>query len=362
MTNNISGKKIGFIINIVYITIILLIVYIALRYAFPIFLPFIIALAVSYLAEPAIGFISNDLKIKRSIASVICITFLSLILLGVIILLSVTVLTKLHRLYDNIPLYIEEITTYFDNLRLKNDYDIITPFEQITLRGFEYIKNIDIVALLSGSFGSLAISSFSEIMMSIPYMLMSIVITFVSAVFISSSFCDIKEFILMQFNDRNKQMIFETKHSIERIFKKYVKSYAALMLITFTELTVFFMIFKIKPAATIALVISAVDILPVLGVGTVMIPWAIICFVGGNITKGLVLISIYTVITVVRQIIEPKIIGSNIGLHPIVTLISIYVGLKLLGILGMFIIPILIMIVRDLQKKGYAHFWKEKSC
>ena len=362
MTNNISSKKIGFIINIVYITIILLIVYIALRYAFPIFLPFIIALAVSYLAEPAIRFMSKDLKIKRSIASVICITFLSLILLGVIILLSVTVMTKLRQLYDNMPLYIEQITTYFDNLRLKNDYDIITPFEQITLRAFEYIKNIDIIALLSGSFGSFAISSFSGIMMSIPYMLMSLVITFVSAIFISSSFCDIKGFILMQFSDRNKQMIFETKHSVARIFKKYVKSYAALMLITFAELTVFFMIFKIKPAATLAFVISAVDILPVLGVGTVMIPWAIICFVGGNITKGLVLISIYAVITVVRQIIEPKIIGSNIGLHPIVTLISIYVGLKLLGILGMFIMPILIMIVRDLQKKGYVHFWKEKNC
>lgn len=362
MTDNVSSKKISFIINIVYIMIILFVIYIALRYALPVFLPFIIALAVSYIAEPAIRFLVKRLKLKRNVSSVICITFLLLILAGVIALLSITLITKLRTVYGNMPQYIEQITDYFNNLRLKSNYDIITPFEQLTLKLFEYIKNIDIVALFSGSFGSFAFNSFSGLMVSIPYILMSFIITFVSSIFISISFCEIKSFILLQFSEKNRQLIFEAKRSLMGIFKKYVKSYAALMLITFSELTLFFIIFKIQPAASIAFIIAVVDILPVLGVGTVMIPWAIICFAGGNITKGMVLLSIYAVITVVRQIIEPKIIGENIGLHPIVTLIAIYVGLKLLGILGMFIMPILIMLVRDMQKKGYIHVWNEKNC
>ena len=361
MTNNSKGKKISFIINIVYIMIILFVIYIILRYALPVFLPFIVALFVSYLAEPAIRFLTSKLKIKRSICSVICITFLLFILIGAFALMSVTVISKLKQMYEDMPKYIEQITAYFDNLRIKNDYDLITPFEQLTLKLFEYLKNIDIITLFSGSFGSVALRSFSGFVATIPYALMTLIITFVSSIFISVSFCEIKTFILMQFSENNRQLIFETKRSTAGIFKNYVKSYAALMLITFLELTLFFIIFDIKPAASIALIIAVVDILPVLGVGTVMIPWAVICFIGGNITKGLILLSIYAVITVVRQIIEPKIIGENIGLHPIVTLIAIYVGLKLLGILGMFIMPILIMLARDLQKKGYIHLWNEKN-
>ena len=360
MNYNTNTKKISFIINIVYIILIIFVLYMVLKYALVLFLPFLAALLISYIAEPAISTLTNRLKIKRSISSAVCITFFVLILIGVTVLLSITVMSKLKELYNSIPEYIEQITYYFNGLKLKSNYDIISPFEQVTLMVFEHIKDIDIVTLLSGSFGSFAFNSFSGLVTSIPYVLMSLVITFVSAVFISISFCEIKRFIILQFSDKYRKLILESKRSLSGIFKKYVKSYAALMLITFSELTLFFIIFDIRPAASVALIIAVVDILPVLGVGTVMLPWAIICFVGGNLTKGLVLMSIYSVITVVRKIIEPKIIGENIGLHPIVTLISIYVGLKILGILGMFVAPILIMLIRDLQKKGLIHVWNEK--
>ncbi len=360
MTDNSNTKKISFIINIVYIILIIFVIYMILKYAFALFLPFLAALLISFISEPAITLLTDRLKIKRSISSVICITFLVLILIGVMALLSVTVMSKLKELYDSMPEYIEQLTAYFNNLKLKSNYNIISPFERITLTIFEYIKNIDMITLFSGSFGSFAINSFSGIVTSIPYILMTLIITFVSAVFISISFKDIKKFIILQFSEKHKNLILESKRSLSGIFKKYVKSYAALMLITFSELTLFFIIFDIRPAASVALIIAAVDILQVLGLGTVMLPWSLICLVSGDSTKGLILLSIYAVITVVRQIIEPKIIGENIGLHPVVTLIAIYIGLKILGVLGMFITPILIMLIRDLQKKGLIHVWREK--
>ncbi len=360
MNYNSDNKKINFIINIVYILLVIFLAYGAARYALPLFLPFVAAFLLSLAAEPFILFLTKKLKVKRAAAAGISITLLIILLVCLVVLLSMTVMSGAKQLYNSIPRFIEQIRGYFDSLEAKSDNAIITPFEKLTLRAFDYIRSIDVIMLLSGKFGSAALNSFSGIMMSIPYMLMSLLVTLVSSVFISASFPEIKEFILLQFSDKNRSFIIAAKQSAACVFKKYVKSYAVLMLITFSELTLFFVIFDIKPAAAIALAISAVDILPVLGVGTVMLPWALISFLAGKTTFGLILLSIYAVITVVRQIIEPKIVGENIGLHPIVTLISIYIGLKLLGILGIFILPITIIILRDLQKKGFVSIWREK--
>lgn len=361
MTNNSNSKKISYIINFVYIITIIFTAYMVFRYALSLVMPFLIALFISFIAEPAVQVITKKLKFKRSIASALSITILLVIVFLIVTLLSATVCSRLKEIYDNIPTYKDELISYFESLVNKDNSDTISGFEKLILDIFKYIKGIDIQALFSGSLGRHAINSFSNIMMSIPYIFMTIVITFVSSFFISSSFTEIKEFILMQFSQKNRELIFEAKKSIFSVLKKYLKSYVTLMLITFCELTILFLIFKIPSAASLALIISAVDILPVLGVGTIMIPWAIICLITGDITMALILTCIYIFVTVTRQIIEPKIVGESIGMHPVVTLISIYVGLKLFGILGMFVIPIIIIIISDLQKKGTVKLWKEKK-
>ena len=111
----------------------------------------------------------------------------------------------------------------------------------------------------------------------------------------------------------------------------------------------------------LALIICIVDIFPVLGTGTVIIPWAIYEFIMGNSNLALGLAVMYVLITVIRNFIEPKIVGHSVGLHPIVTLTSMYVGLQLFGFFGMLMMPIIIIMIKVLQDNGKIHLWKNPS-
>lgn len=101
-----------------------------------------------------------------------------------------------------------------------------------------------------------------------------------------------------------------------------------------------------------------VDALPILGTGTVLIPAAAFNLVIGNVPRAIGFIGLYIVIMVVRQSLEPKIMGQNLGLHPLVTLISIYVGMQIFGIIGLFLGPIIVAILRALQKARILPQWK----
>lgn len=187
---------------------------------------------------------------------------------------------------------------------------------------------------------------------------MTVIVTFVFSVFFSSSYPNISKFIKKIFSPKKTMILSNIKKSVFTILGKYLKSYTLLMLITFSELYISFIIFKIKPSFTLALLISAIDILPVFGVGTVMIPWGIILFICGNYTMAAVILSIYGVITVIRQIVEPKIIGKSIGLSPVITLPIMFAGLNLFGLIGLFAGPMIATVIYDLHRKGLISLWR----
>ena len=136
---------------------------------------------------------------------------------------------------------------------------------------------------------------------------------------------------------------------------KYLRAYVLLLLLTFGELFVGFLILKVPYPLLIALLVALVDILPILGVGTVLLPWAIIeIAITKDIFTGIGLIIVYLIITVVRQITEPKVVAGSLGLHPLITIISMYAGFKLLGILGMIVGPMTALAVKSFMKKPEA--------
>ncbi len=130
------------------------------------------------------------------------------------------------------------------------------------------------------------------------------------------------------------------------------------MSITFIELSIGLSILRIENSIIIAFLISIFDILPVLGTGGIMIPWTIITALQGNIPMAFALLVVYLVVTIIRNIIEPKIVGSQIGLHPVVTLISMFVGAQLFGVIGLFGFPITLSLLRHLNDTGAIKLFK----
>lgn len=143
-----------------------------------------------------------------------------------------------------------------------------------------------------------------------------------------------------------------------------IRAYLLIMFITFCELSIGFTIMSIAGIMNnsylylIALAICIFDILPVAGSGGILIPWAIVSLIMGNTPQAIGLLIIYVVISVIRQYIEPKIVGDSLGVNPLITLAGLYFGLKLFGVLGMFIVPICLMTVKAFNDTGRIHLWK----
>ena len=131
-----------------------------------------------------------------------------------------------------------------------------------------------------------------------------------------------------------------------------VRSYALIMSITFVELSILLTFIGIEHSVIVAFCTAIFDILPVLGTGGIMVPWAVLTAISGNWILGLKLFIVYIIVTVVRNIIEPKIVGGQLGLHPVVTLCSMFVGVQLLGAIGLFGFPIGLSLLRYLNDHG----------
>lgn len=128
---------------------------------------------------------------------------------------------------------------------------------------------------------------------------------------------------------------------------KCAAAYVFIFLMTFAELAAGLLLLRIEGAFAIAFLIAVLDILPVLGTGTVLLPWAVIAFAGGNARMGIGVIGLYLIITVVRNIVEPKLVGKQMGLSPVVMLPCMIVGLHFFGILGLFGVPLLASFLKN---------------
>ena len=141
------------------------------------------------------------------------------------------------------------------------------------------------------------------------------------------------------FPPRAREWLTDAKCRISRVGGMYLRSYLTLMGVTFAEMLLGLSLLRIGYALLLALLIALVDFLPVLGVGTVLVPWSLVSFVTGNPARGIGLLVLWGVSLAVRQFLEPHLIGRGLGIHPCLTLLSMYAGLRLFGIVGMLLCP-----------------------
>ena len=191
-----------------------------------------------------------------------------------------------------------------------------------------------------------------------PSTLLTSVITLVASCFTTIYYGKIRRFFLYQFSEEKQELMVKVKGILIENVLKMLGGYILILFITFLELFFGMLILKIPYAGIVALIIAVFDILPVVGTGTILIPWFFIDLALGRTGQAIGILIIYIIITVVRNVLEPKIIGKRIGLFPLVTLISMYVGLKLFGIYGMLIVPLTIVVLIQLQKTGVIHLWE----
>lgn len=355
---NIEKQK-AFIIHVLYISIIGSMLYIFLRYAISYILPFLIGFAIAFFLRPIIKFLTSWTHGHEKFWSILIILIFYTLIGVFFIFISLKGFSLVQEFVSAIPLlYKQQIEPFLHN-SLSNVESVwktldITPAQAIQsiLNGIQNAMST-MVTSLSGS----VIHVLTNFASSLPNIILSFFIAILSSFFFNADYQTIITFFTRFLSYQNQQILFSIRYFITNTIGKLIVAYTKLMIITFVELSIGLSIIGIDKAILIALAITLFDILPILGTGGIIIPWIFISFLNHQIKLSVGLIIIYIIVTMVRTILEPKIVGKQIGLHPLAMLLCIYLGAKLFGFLGIFLFPMIILIVHDLNKNGSIRFY-----
>ena len=313
------------------------------------YVPFLIGFIISLLIEPIIKMISRGTKLTRRTSAIIVLLCIFTILITLIVWGSVSLISESAELLQSLNIYIEKIYNQIQKYINSIEFDRLEiPRQVISIIETSTNNFLDFVTKWVSGF----LTSILQGITSLPVIGIYIVITILSTYFI----CADRLFILDQF-EHHFPKLWVRKFGIHlkkliSTLGSYLKAEATLILISFIEVLIGLCIFKwiglnVEYPLLAALGIGFVDALPILGSGTVMIPWAIISAVNGDLKLGIAIFILYVIILVVHQLLEPKIVSNNLGIHPIFTLIAMYTGFKISGIIGLFIGPIVLIILQN---------------
>ncbi|WP_077610846.1 sporulation integral membrane protein YtvI [Clostridium sp. Marseille-P2415] len=349
-------KQKAFIIHCIFGFILLIMVYAGIKYVFPLLMPFVIGIVVAMAFRNVIDLLEEKTHIKRTIISiVVLISFYSLV--GLIIsLIGAKFFHFISTLFNSLPsLYKETLQPVFQ-MMTDNMFD---RFPSIKIYMDDFINNIgqSIFTYLS-NISTKVVGMVTGLASQVPTLLIKVIFTIVSSFFFTIDYYKISNFLIHQFRSEQRDVIIKIKDNIIGSLGKFIKAYALIISITFLELSLGFKLLSIPTPFLLGGIVAIIDIMPILGTGAVLLPWSIIAFSMGDTKTGLGMLVLYIFITVIRQILEPKIIGQQIGLHPIVTLILMFIGAQLMGILGLLILPVIATILVKLNREGSIHLFK----
>ena len=337
--------------NIICVILIILALYGLVKLSF-FYMPFLVALIISLIIEPIIKKIMKKTKLSRRLSSIIVFLIVSAILIGSISWIVFTLIAESSNLLDSLNEYIDKSYTLIKDFLQNNKIAPTTiQIPQEILNVVENSAN-DVLSYLAQTIRTILTKLF-EFITSLPSIFISITITIIALYFI----CVDKIYIIDQVEHHLPSLWVKKigKHfrELTKTLGGYLKAEAILVIISFIISLIGLYILDtlgyIMPYPLLmALLIGFVDALPIFGSGTIMIPWAIISYLNGDYKLGIGLIILLIIMSITRQVIEPKIVSKNIGVHPIFTLIAMYTGYRLIGVTGLLIGPIALIIVKNI--------------
>lgn len=331
--------------NIAIFIFSLILIFVSLKLAV-FYMPFLIGFIISLMIEPLIRKLADKAGITRKFSAIIILIIIFSILVGLIVWGVITLITESSNLLESINIYIEKLSVFIQKIKID---DIKLPGKVVEIIENCTSKLLNWITTFTTNF----LTNTLQKVTLIPVAFIYITITILSTYFL----CADKFYILDQIEHHIPRLWVKRfiKHlrEITSVLGNYLKAEATLIIISFFIVLIGLYIgkftgLKIEYPLLCALGIAFVDALPILGSGTVMLPWAVFSFIDNNVSLGLLLIGLYVFTLVVRQMVEPRLVSNKIGIHPIFTLIAMYTGFKLTGVVGLFLGPIILIILKNI--------------
>ena len=331
-----------FLINALYFFTVSAIVFIVCRFLLKYLTPFVVGGAIAWLVQKPAKFISGKTRIKRKLAAAGLALAVFLLAAGLCVFAVIKISSGISNFAGEVSGYAEEISAFFEKIKKSTElFFSDMPEELSTLADSFFKKASD--TMISAVTGFVSDSA-AYIAGRMPGILLSCIVSAVAACYIAADFPSLIRFARGVIGSRVYGNIRKVKEIFVTSVFKLGKGYAILMLMTFAELLAGFYLLGIKHALLLAALTAMIDILPVLGTGTVLVPWAAVLFILGDIGTAGGIIVLYAVITVIRNFAEPRIIGGQMGINPLFTLLAMFIGIKLFGVAGIFLLPVALIV------------------
>lgn len=324
-------------------------VYMIGRFSVGLLLPFIIALLVAALARAGARRLANRLRVSERVLSAI-----------LVVLILVTVVSLCYLFFSRVLLELQQLLQ-----QLLADSDDPEGMLARVFGFFQYLG--ERFSLVGGGFLETFIgdpqaffaeqlrnflSGLSErlpagvaaLLGALPRILLFLMVTVIACFYFALDYPHVVAVTYRLVPARMREQLPSWRRSVGEFAGKYLKAYCLLFLLTLFELWLGLLLLRVRYSFLLSLLIALLDVLPILGVGTVLVPWALVSLLAGNTYLGIGLLLLYAVVTIVRQVAEPHLVGKSLGLHPILMLIAFYAGLRLFGVAGLLVGPALMLL------------------
>lgn len=316
--------------------------WLAFRFLMPFFSPFVLGTFLAFLSEPMVSFLHKKVRMPRSVSTGIGVSISFTILAMLLLSLCAFLVRELGSLTRVLPDLEQTAKNGFSLVRSwllqlsSHTPKSLQPVLEYNVNNF-FSDGTALLDRVTGYLLGLA----GNLLTHVPDSALGLGTAVVSAFLISAKLPKIRRWILRRIPRERLRMLIASCHRIKAVLLGWLTAQCKLIGVGFVILFLGFVILRIPYALVWALGICLVDIFPVLGTGTVLIPWSLICLLQGDSPRAIGLAAIYVVVTLTRSMLEPKFLGRHLGLDPLVTLIALYAGFRLWGIAGIIIAPIL---------------------
>ena len=322
-------------------------------------LPFLLALALSAMAEPLVQRVRRWMGVRRSFAAALVTTLLLAIPGGAAALALVRLGVELRQWSTRLPEMVAGFPAMWNSLldRAAEWYAASPAFLRSALDALAG-QMMEEGPSLAGDLGSWLMGAASSLLSALPDAGLFLMTTLLAVYFTSLSYPAILAFLKRQLPRSWQAKCRDAAQCFRSTILKWLRAEALLILATFVILLTGFLWMGLDYALLAAAFTALVDALPVLGTGTVLIPWALGCLLLGDTGRGLALLVLYAVGLIVHTLLEPRLLAGQADLPPITALLAMYLGFHFMGVGGMVLMPVCLLLLKQFQDAGVVKLWR----
>lgn len=333
------------------------IVFLLAKYTYP----FIFALFIAFLINPVVNVLEKKLKMPRGFAVFLVILIILALLGGLITILIVEIINGMTYLADVVPRYFEDLVEYFQNLIVAQ---VIPVYERLsamldTLDPAQKEEILNQIRDVGSSIADTGRQILTDILTWIPAQLRALpnlatvlIFSLLGTFFISKDWYKLGDRVRKLLPERVLTSGGNVYRGLQKALIGFLKAQLTLISITAVIVLIGLLILRVDYAITIALITGIVDLMPYLGTGLIFVPWILYLFFTKNYFLTIAISVLYIIVIIQRQLMEPKVLSTNIGLDPLATLVALFVGFQLFGFLGLIIGPVTLVVINTLHQTG----------